>query len=76
MIIDIKVTPKAAQEKVVEKEGKLRVYVTAAPEDGKANKAVRKLLAKHFGVAASKISILHGQTAQLKTIEIEENGKK
>jgi hypothetical protein len=72
MLIQVKVTPKASAEKVVEQDGILRVYVTAAPEGGKANKAVIKLLAKRFGVPPSRISILHGQTARLKTIEIEE----
>lgn len=71
MLIQVKVTPKAAAEKVIEKDGLLHVYVTSPPEKGKANKAVIKLLAKRFGVAPSRISILHGQTARLKTFEIE-----
>lgn len=72
MKIDVKVTPKAAAEKVVESNGKLRVYVTVAPVDGKANKAVIKLLAKRFGVTPSRISILRGETSRNKLIEIEE----
>ncbi len=71
MLIDVKVTPKAAAGKVVEKDGLLHVYVTVAPEDGKANKAVVKLLAKHYRVAPSRISIIRGQTARHKTVEIE-----
>ncbi len=71
MIIDVKVTPKAAAGKVVEKDGLLRVYVTAAPEDGKANKAVVKLLAKHYGVAPSMITVLRGRTSRNKTVEIQ-----
>jgi uncharacterized protein YggU (UPF0235/DUF167 family) len=38
------------------------VRTTAAPADGKANKAVAKLLAKYLGVAASRIELLRGQT--------------
>jgi len=71
LIIDVKVTPKAAAGKVVEKDGVFRVYVTVAPEEGKANKAVVKLLAKHFGVAPSMISILRGHSSRNKTIEIK-----
>jgi uncharacterized protein len=69
--IDVKVTPKAAAAKVVDKDGQLSVYVTVAPEDGKANKAVIKLLAKRFGVAPSRISVIRGETSRHKTIEIE-----
>jgi uncharacterized protein len=71
MRIEVKVTPKASAEKVVKKDGKLRVYVNVAPEDGKANKAVIKLLAKHFSVAPSRISIIRGETSRNKTVEIE-----
>jgi uncharacterized protein len=79
MRIEVKVTPKAGAEKVVEKDGKLRVYVTTAPEDGKANKAVIKLLAKQFSVAPSRISIIRGETSRNKIVDIEgigEEGKK
>ena len=71
MKIDVKVTPKAAADKVIEKNGQLRIYVTAAPADGKANIAVIKLIAKRFGGAPSRISVVRGETARTKTIEIE-----
>ncbi|GHS97010.1 UPF0235 protein [Bacteroidia bacterium] len=47
-----------------------RVYVTAAPADGAANRAVIKLLAEHLGVAKSKIRIIRGETSRDKLMEI------
>jgi len=72
--IDIVVTPKAASNRVVESEdGKsLRVYVTTVPEDGKANKAVLKLLSKHLKISKSALTIVRGATSRQKSISIDE----
>lgn len=43
-------------------DGMLKVEVTAAPEKGKANKAIAKLLAKTLGVATGAIVLLSGDT--------------
>ncbi len=51
-------------------EKALKVAVTAAPEDGKANAAVIALLAKEFGVAKSAISVVAGATDRRKIVEI------
>ena len=68
--IDIKVTAKASRNCVKEEDGRVKVYVTAAPEKGKANKAVIELLSKHFGVNKSSISIIQGETSAHKKIII------
>jgi uncharacterized protein YggU (UPF0235/DUF167 family) len=49
----------------------LKVYVTAAPEDGKANAAVISLLAQHLGLPKSSLYITRGHTARRKTILIQ-----
>lgn len=72
----VKVTPKARTERIKKETGEdgtvlYKVYVTVAPENGKANEAVIKLLAKHFGVARSKLTITRGDTSRLKTIKIK-----
>lgn len=51
-------------------DGGLVVYVPERAVDGKANEAVTALLAKHFGVAKSKVEIVHGRTARHKVIRI------
>ena len=46
----------------------MRVDVTAAPEDGKANKQVIKLLAKELRMPKSALTIKHGFTNRDKII--------
>ena len=48
----------------------LAVRVTAAPDKGKANAAVIKLLSKVLGQPKSAFTIVSGETARQKTIEI------
>ncbi|RDB35029.1 MAG: DUF167 domain-containing protein [Spirobacillus cienkowskii] len=74
--IKIKVTTRAKTEKIKQEVLPdnsifLRVYVTAPPEDGKANDAVIKLIAKSFGVSKSSVSIIKGQTSREKVLEIK-----
>ena len=55
-----------------EKEGGRR-FVVAVNEravDGKANRAIERALAEHFGVPASRVRIISGHTAKEKTVEI------
>lgn len=69
--IAVRVTPKAARNAVLcDDQGRLRVYVTTAPEDGKANLAVQKLLAKALGVPKSRLVLLRGQTARDKLFRV------
>jgi uncharacterized protein YggU (UPF0235/DUF167 family) len=64
--IHIKLTPKASSDRVGDvrenEDGQavMQVYVTAVPEDGKANEAMIRLLAKHYKVAPSRVTILRG----------------
>ena len=46
-----------------EREGALRVAVTAAPEKGKANRAIIALLSKSLGVPKSAIELISGDTS-------------
>lgn len=67
---NVRVTPHAKQNKVVVDGDVLRVYTTTAPENGRANGAVVELLAKHFGVAKSKIVISKGATSRDKLVVV------
>lgn len=60
----VRVTPKARQNRLRLEGDTIRVWVTAAPEDGKANAAVQDLLAKSLGVARSRLSLLRGATSR------------
>jgi uncharacterized protein (TIGR00251 family) len=74
--VRLKVVPKAKRNQfgglLDEPEGgkALKVAVTAAPEDGKANAAVIALLAQEWGVAKSAISVVSGATDRRKVVEI------
>jgi len=48
----------------------LKVAVTEAPEDGRANRAVCAALAKALEVPGSAVDVIHGATARLKTLRI------
>jgi len=70
--IAVRVTPKASRERLVEESGVIRIYVTVPPEDGKANTAVQKLLAKALGLAKSRLVLVQGQKSRDKLFEITE----
>jgi uncharacterized protein YggU (UPF0235/DUF167 family) len=67
-----RVTPRAARA-AIERDGAIiRVRVTAVPEDGKANKAVLKLLATALGVSVSSLQIVRGHSARDKVIRLQD----
>ena len=72
MKISVRVHARAAQEMVkADEAGWLHVYVCAAPEKNKANRALIKLLAKRYRVAKSRVRIIKGNTSSKKIIFIE-----
>ena len=71
MELQVRVQPKARRNSIEVVEGsKLKVYVTAAPEGGKANDAVIALLAKSLGISKSHIRILRGDKSRDKLLDI------
>jgi len=48
----------------------LSVRVSAPPDDGKANKAVAKVLAFQFGVPTRDVTLASGATARLKRFRL------
>lgn len=46
----------------------LKVRLTAAPEDGKANEALLRLLAKEWKCPPSSLEIISGETSRYKII--------
>lgn len=53
-------------------EGTVRIRVTAAPEDGRANRAVLDLLRAKLGVPRAALRIAGGETSRKKWIEIDD----
>ncbi len=52
--------------------GELTVYVRERAVDGAANDGVIKLLAAHFGVPKSRVTIVRGHTSRQKLVDIDE----
>lgn len=53
----------------------LAIRVSAPPVDGAANKALLKFLAKVSGIPKSRISFISGETARVKRLLLEGDGK-
>jgi uncharacterized protein YggU (UPF0235/DUF167 family) len=69
--IALRVTPGARVEALEIAEGRLLAKVRVKPEDGKANEALRALLARALGLAPSRVELLRGATSREKQFRIE-----
>jgi len=68
----VRVQPRSRKSEIAgERAGALLVKVTAPPVDGKANDAVRRLIAKRLRVPISRISVVRGESARHKLVEVE-----
>ncbi|MDP2701290.1 MAG: DUF167 domain-containing protein [Candidatus Rokubacteria bacterium] len=76
VLLHVRVQPKARANAVKGWHGAaLRVSVTAAPEDGKANRAVIELLAETFDVAPSSINLVRGAASRDKWFRLPQGVK-
>ena len=76
VLLHVHVQPKARANTVKGWHGDaLRVSVTAAPEDGRANRAVIALLAEMFDVAPSSISLVRGAASRDKWFRMPQGVK-
>jgi len=73
MIYEVKVKTSAKKDSIsLISENKLKVEIKAKAEDGKANKAIVKLLSEHFSVPQNHITIKRGSRSKNKIIKIED----
>jgi hypothetical protein len=72
--IKIRVAPRSSRDEVVKTGDEYVVRVKAQPREGKANEAVIKLLAEHFGVTRSSVRITSGLSGRNKIVEIRTAG--
>jgi uncharacterized protein len=70
---EVRVNPKSSFNRIkVEEFGqglRIKIYVTAAPEDNKANEATLQLLAKELGIPKTSLSIVQGLHSRTKVIQ-------
>lgn len=69
--LSLRVSPGAARSAVVGRHGDgWKVRVAAAPEDGKANEAVVRLLADTLALPRRDVRIVSGQASRDKTVAL------
>jgi uncharacterized protein (TIGR00251 family) len=68
--IKVKVKPNSKTEELSREGDSFIVKVKEPPKEGKANQAVIKLLAEHFGVLQNQVRILSGFRSRNKVIEV------
>jgi hypothetical protein len=69
--IALRVSPGGSEARVVGRHGDgWKVRVTAAPEDGKANAAVIRLLASALGLPERDVTLVAGHSARTKVFEL------
>jgi uncharacterized protein (TIGR00251 family) len=71
--VRLRVKPGARRDSLIGAHGDaLKLEIRAAPERGKANEAVVRLLAKTFDVKRSDVVVVSGAGSQNKTVEIRD----
>ncbi len=71
MLIRAYVTPNAREPRVVRvSEDYFEVRIDERAEGGRANKRLLEILAQHFEVPKSRITILKGTKTRTKTIQV------
>ena len=69
--VHLKPNSRHREEVVVNDDGSLTIYIKAPAIEGRANVAAMKLLAKHFGVAPSKVKLVRGVASKYKVFEVD-----
>jgi hypothetical protein len=70
-VLPVKVVPNASRDRIAGVLGDtLKVQTAAAPEKGKANKAVTRILAKKLGVDRRAVALVSGSTSIRKEFRI------
>lgn len=70
-VMAVKVVPGASRDKIVGVLGQcLKIATSTAPEKGKANTAVGKILAKALDIQAQEVALVSGPTNPRKEFQI------
>lgn len=71
LMIELQVQAKASKDAIIgQHDGRLKISVKAAPENGQANARVVKFLAKYFGVPQKNVEIIRGHKNKYKSVAI------
>ncbi len=70
--LKLKVTPKSSRDALLGWHGEqLKIAVRAAPDKGKANQAVLKVLSKILGLRRAQIGLVAGHASPDKVVDID-----
>lgn len=67
----LRVQPRARREALQVEDGRLVARVNAPPVDGRANDAVRRMLAAALGVAPTRLVLIRGGAARDKVFRLD-----
>jgi len=71
VIFSVRIVPRASRDSIDgEFQGALKAHVTAPPVDGRANDALRRILAERLNVPVSAVKILSGEKSRMKRVEV------
>lgn len=72
MLIRVKAFPSSKKNRILAKEeNSLQVYTKSKAEQGKANSAIKEMLAAHFDVSLKQVKLLRGFKQQNKLFNIQ-----
>lgn len=75
MKIEVKVFPGSNRECIVEKDGKIKIYVNPSADKGKANARLIELVAEKYKVKKRDVRILRGAASRGKLLEVDFTGE-
>jgi uncharacterized protein (TIGR00251 family) len=70
--IEVRLRPRGHRDELGGvQDGVLQARVTAPPVDGRANRALCRLIAKRVGVAPSRVRVVRGEKSRRKLVRVE-----
>ncbi|HZP21575.1 MAG TPA: DUF167 family protein [Bauldia sp.] len=76
IVLNVRLTPRAAEDSIggvmLRDDGRefVQIHVRARPENGEANDALVRLLARTFRVPRTRVELVSGATARLKQVRV------
>jgi uncharacterized protein (TIGR00251 family) len=71
LLLNVKAIPGASKTEFAGiHDGRLRVRIAAAPEDGRANDTLVAFLAKTLGCSKKEVTVKSGERSRLKTVSL------
>jgi uncharacterized protein len=69
--LDVRVIPRSRRDEIAGvRDGCVVVRLRAVPEEGRANEALRRLIAKRLGVRAGAVELIRGGRSRQKTVRV------